>query len=180
MNEIFPSLNDRDMSEFESHGKLNGFFFRKHHVRIRALHVDKLKTVIDFVDEEFSGEIFDPIFGIMIASDLRLPFEGIFLDDLVFKEGFCDLPMKQFLNDECLNFSNTQIRVIGVFFEEDLQFFDLSILIDEVLGKILTLYNIHVIFLNDFGVLRFLNEKQRLKQMILDPFLFVEIIFFEI
>lgn len=50
LNEIFPSFDDRDMSEFESHGQLNGFFFRKHHVRIRALHVDKLKTVVDFVD----------------------------------------------------------------------------------------------------------------------------------
>jgi hypothetical protein len=59
------------MSEFESHGKLNGFFLRKHHVRIRALHVYKLKTVIDFVDKEFGGEIFSGVFGVeMIASDL--------------------------------------------------------------------------------------------------------------
>jgi hypothetical protein len=59
------------MSEFESHGKLNGFFLRKHHVGIRALDVYKLKTVIDLIDKEFCGEIFSGMFGVkMIASDL--------------------------------------------------------------------------------------------------------------
>lgn len=116
----------------------------------------------------------------MIASYLRLPFKGIFFDDLFFYEGFSDLPMKQFLNDESLNFSHAQFRVVSVFFEEDLELFDLGILVNEVLRKILTLYNVHVILFNDFSVFRFLDEKQRLKQMIFNPFLFVKIVFFEI
>lgn len=76
MYEVFSSLDDRGMSELEGHGKLNDLFLREHHVRIRTLHVDKLETVVDFIDKEFGGESLNVVLGaVVIASDLRLPLK---------------------------------------------------------------------------------------------------------
>ncbi len=85
-NDMSPPLDYRSMLKFESHGNLNGLFLRKHHVRISALNVDKFVTVLDFADKKFGVEVLSIDTKIlMVTSDLRLPFEGIFFDDLIFE-----------------------------------------------------------------------------------------------
>lgn len=67
--------------------------------------------------------------------------------------------MEEFLDDESLDFSQTKIRIVGVLLKEDLELFDLGVLIDEVLGEVFCLCGVHVIVFDDFGVLRFLDKE---------------------
>ena len=85
-NDVSSSLDYRSMLKFERHWKFNGFFLRKHHVRIGALNVDKFKSVLDFADKKFRVKVLTVnTIILMVTSDLRLPFEWVFFDNLIFE-----------------------------------------------------------------------------------------------
>lgn len=85
-NDVSSPLNHRSMLKFERHGKFNGFFLRKHHVRIGTLNVDKFKSVLDLADKKFRVKVLSVnTIILMVTSDLRLPFEWTFFDNLIFE-----------------------------------------------------------------------------------------------